>query len=81
MIDDSAINLAIEAMEAQIKILQVDADLVDIWSQPQPNELIVQDFRTPRRTLASEKRAQLRLAIMALERMRPRQRMMELEAA
>lgn len=47
MSEDTAIKLAIEAIEAQIKTLAIDADLCDIWSIPQPTELIVENFRTP----------------------------------
>lgn len=80
MSEDTAIKLAIGAIEAQIKTLAIDADLCDISSIPQPTELIVENFRTPRRIAASERRKQLRLAIATLWQMHPTQRTMELEA-
>lgn len=71
MSEHTAITLAIAAIESQIKTLQIDADLVDIWSRAQPNELIAEDFRTPRRIAASEKRKQLQQAITTLQQMQP----------
>ncbi len=81
MTSDQAIMLAIEALEAQIATLVRDADLIDIWSIPQPSELITCDYRTPRRLAASEQRKKLRQAIATLQQMRPRQVVMDLEAA
>jgi hypothetical protein len=81
MSEDTAIRLAIESIEARIQTLAIDADLCDIWSLPQPTELIAENFRTPRRIAASEKRKQLRLAIATLRQMRPSQRAMDLETA
>ena len=79
MSEDDAISLAIEAIEATIKTLQIDADLHDTWSVPQPTELLVENFRTPRRITAAKKREKFRLAITALQQMRPYQCAMELE--
>lgn len=71
MKEATAITLAIAAIEAQIASLAIDANLVDIWSIPQPNELGVENHRTPHRIVASKKRKQLLQAISVLQQMQP----------
>lgn len=71
MTEATAITLAIAAIELQIKSLAIDANLVDIWSIPQPTELGVENYRTPHRIAASEKRKQLQQAITTLQQLRP----------
>jgi hypothetical protein len=66
MTRQQAINIAIAALESEIARVQIEADLYDVWSNPQPGELLIQDFRTPQRAAASKRRSDYRLAIKVL---------------
>lgn len=66
-----AIKIAIEALEAEIARVQIDADLYDKSSLPQPGELGVANFRTPWRAAASKRRQECRAAIEVLQQSEP----------
>ena len=72
-----AIKLAVEALEAEIDRLQIDADLYD--KSPIVTLGATEDFRTPRRAAASKRRADCQAAIETLQQ--PEQLAMELEVA
>jgi len=72
-----AIKLAIEALEAEVDRLQIDADLYD--GSPFVEMGMSQDYRTPRRAAASKRRADCRAAIEVLQQ--PEQVSMFEEAA
>jgi len=74
MTNEHAIKLAIEALEAEIARVQIDADLHD--GSPFVELGMAQDFRTPRTAAASKCRAACRAAIEQLRAARkpaPRQ--------